>query len=256
MKRLKNTCPILQTGLRHKGGPHWNQEGPGISPCSLLLSSGRPSYFCLAAPQQRGLALSGHLGGMVLSHAWPTMLSGGLRIFSEIRSNFRNGKITLLPPQTLQRGFLSLWAASSAGQCGRYHYLQGCSKTSPQAPPSQLPSLRLLLYLQFENCSVPVSLCLVLYCVLPSSPAREMGVKKISQDPQFKIKSDFFSSPLPHYLITTLVEVDALHNEKRGLLGEGTIRQFLRSRSIRPFPTGFTNQTAKSFITSQSLQGN
>lgn len=43
---------------------------------------------------------------------------------------------------------------------------------------------------------------------------------------------------------------------RRGSSERGTIRQFLRSWSIRPVPTGFTNQTAKSFITSQSLQGN
>lgn len=61
----------------------------------------------------------------------------------------------------------------------------------------------------------------------------------------------------PHHLIITLVQSCCrTEGKEKTSLESLTIRQFLRSWSIKPFPIGFTNQTAKSFITNQSLQSN
>lgn len=177
-------------------GPSLKSKGSRNQPVVLLPSLGGPGYLCLAAPHQKGLGLirtfAGH-GPLPLTN--PPCSAEVCKYSSETRSGSRNGKVTLLPPKPC-RGPPWLISTSPAGEHGRGPYLQGCSKVLPRVPPSELPSSTFSWTRNLRTApSRALCLSLFLYYVLPSSPAREMGGKKISQDPQFKIKVRSFSLP-------------------------------------------------------------
>ena len=178
-------------------GPSLKSKGSRNQPVVLLPSLGGPGYLCLAAPHQKGLGLirtfAGH-GPLPLTN--PPCSAEVCKYSSETRSGSRNGKVTLLPQKPC-RGPPWLISISPAGEHGRCPYLQGCSKMLPRAPPSELPSSTFSWTCNLRTApsrALSLSLCSSTMFSLPPQPGK-WGVKKISQDPQFKIKVRSFSLP-------------------------------------------------------------
>lgn len=134
--------------------------------------------------------------GTVLSptHKPTCSVDGGLQIF--VRNQVRLQKWKSNPPAGKPcRGAPWLTGTSPAGEHGRCPHLQGYMQNAPSGPTSQLPSSTFSWTCNLRiapSLSLSLSLCSsTMFSFLPSG---KWGVK-ISQDPQFKIKSDLFLSP-------------------------------------------------------------
>ena len=167
-------------------GPSLKSKGSRNQPVVLPPSLGGPSYLCLAAPHQKGPGLirtfAGH-GPLSLTN--PPCSVEVCKYLSETRSGSRNGKVTLLPQKPcrgapLAYKHLSSWRAWQVPSSARIQ------QNAPSGPTLSAALLYLLLDLQSENCSIPLSLSLSLCSSTMFSlpPQRgKWGVKNLPRSP-------------------------------------------------------------------------
>ena len=164
--------------------PSLKSKGSRNQPVVLHPSLGGPGSLCLAAPHQKGPGLirtfAGH-GPLPLTN--PPCSVEVCKYLSETRSGSRKGKVTLLPPKpcrgaSLAYKHLSSWRAWQVPLSARMQ------QNAPSGPTLSAALLYLLLDLQSENCSIPLSLslCSSTMFSLPPQPGK-WGVKNLPRSP-------------------------------------------------------------------------